>query len=56
MYAESVAHAQLSNALYLGWALPLAAGLALALYRPQVAVALARRWPPRLRRAAVPTS
>jgi hypothetical protein len=38
MYAESVGHAQLWNALYLGWVLPLTAGLVLALYRPRFAV------------------
>lgn len=36
VFGDSVANAQLLNALYLAWALPLAAGLAVALYRPGV--------------------
>ncbi len=36
IFADSVAQAQVLNALYLAWAVPLAAGLAVALYRPRV--------------------
>lgn len=34
MYQGSMAHSPISNAVYLGWALPLCAGLGVTLYRP----------------------
>ena len=54
LYRESAPHARLWNAVYLGWALPLLAGLGLALYRPRFATRLAERQRARGGQAAMP--